>query len=58
MMNAPTVREAFQQATHYASLIANVMQVTLHGVPEIYVTAGMITHSPSKDLGSFFWRQW
>ena len=29
----------------------------LDGVPEILVTAGMITHSPNKDLGSFFWRQ-
>ncbi len=29
----------------------------LDGVPEIFVTAGMITHSPDKDLCSFFWRQ-
>jgi tetratricopeptide (TPR) repeat protein len=29
----------------------------LDGTPEIYVTAGMITHNPDKDLMSFFWRQ-
>ena len=29
----------------------------LDGTPEILVTAGMITHSPDKDLCSFFWRQ-
>ena len=29
----------------------------LDGSPEILVTAGMITHSPDKDLGSFFWRK-
>jgi len=29
----------------------------LDGTPEIFVTAGMITHDPAKDLGSFFWRQ-
>ncbi len=29
----------------------------LDGTPEILVTAGMITHSPEKDLGSFFWRK-
>ncbi len=29
----------------------------LDGVPEILVTAGMITHDPGKDLCSFFWRQ-
>jgi tetratricopeptide (TPR) repeat protein len=27
------------------------------GSPEIYIAAGMITHSPQKDLSSFFWRQ-
>ncbi len=27
------------------------------GSSEIYVAAGMITHAPQKDLGSFFWRQ-
>ena len=29
----------------------------LDGAPEILVTAGMITHSPDKDLCSFFWRR-
>ena len=29
----------------------------LDGIPEILVTAGMITHSPDKDLCSFFWRR-
>ncbi len=29
----------------------------LDGTPEILVTAGMITHSPDKDLCSFFWRR-
>ncbi len=29
----------------------------LDGKPEIFVTAGMITHAPGKDLMSFFWRQ-
>ena len=29
----------------------------LDGTPEILVTAGMITHSPEKDLCSFFWRK-
>ena len=29
----------------------------LDGTPEILVTAGMITHSPDKDLCSFFWRK-
>ncbi len=29
----------------------------LDGAPEILVTAGMITHSPGKDLCSFFWRR-
>jgi Tfp pilus assembly protein PilF len=29
----------------------------LDGAPEIYVVAGMISHSPAKDLMSFFWRQ-
>ena len=29
----------------------------LDGVPEILVTTGMITHSPEKDLCSFFWRR-
>ena len=29
----------------------------LDGTPEILVTAGMISHSPEKDLCSFFWRQ-
>lgn len=29
----------------------------LDGTPEILVTAGMITHSPEKDLCSFFWRR-
>ena len=29
----------------------------LDGTPEILVTAGMITHTPERDLGSFFWRR-
>ena len=29
----------------------------LDGIPEILVTAGMITHSRHKDLASFFWRR-
>ncbi len=29
----------------------------LDGFPEVLVTAGMITHAPDKDLGSFFWRR-
>ena len=29
----------------------------LDGTPEILVTAGMITHSPDRDLCSFFWRR-
>ncbi|MDE0103642.1 MAG: FG-GAP-like repeat-containing protein [Bryobacterales bacterium] len=29
----------------------------LDGTPEILITAGMITHSPDKDLCSFFWRR-
>ena len=29
----------------------------LDGTPEILITAGMITHSPERDLCSFFWRR-
>ncbi len=39
------------------SWAADGIDFDLDGVPEILVTAGMITHDPAKDLGSFFWRQ-
>ncbi|MBI1787899.1 MAG: VCBS repeat-containing protein, partial [Acidobacteria bacterium] len=36
---------------------ADGIDFDLDGTPEIYIASGMITHSPGKDLMSFFWRQ-
>jgi tetratricopeptide (TPR) repeat protein len=36
---------------------ADGVDFDLDGVPEIFVTTGMISHAPEKDAMSFFWRQ-